>query len=523
MKKIFIIFSFYALILKGQIPNVLISNELEPEEVSIAINPKNTNQVIAGANISSAYYSQDAGKSWQRTSVVCAPYGVYGDPVVFWDTSQNAYFMHLSLPNPKLTPGGSWIDRIVTNKSTNFGQNYDVCTAVGKNGSKVQDKHWVAVDPSNNVIHASWTQFDKYESKNRTDSSIIRYSNSRDGGLTWTEPIRISAYAGDCLDSDSTVEGAVPCIGPKSQIYIAWAGPKGLCFNKSLDGGKTFLTKEKIINPIKNGWDYEVDGIFRANGLPFTACDNSKSQYKGRVYICWSDEKNGVKNKDVFLVYSDDEGESWSDPILITYHPNHKEQFMPCLTVDQSTGYLYIIYYSRQNFLSGDLTDVYLAVSKNGGLKFDHYKLNDKPFNPNKQVFFGDYIGVSAVNGVIRPIWMELNNAKLSILTALFNDSIASLYDVINSKKEIELINKSIKFEEKINLSLQSKISTKIDVAIYDALKPSSEIVILKNKKIKKGNNRLLIDTKKLNLTKGTYVIFLYYNNTQLYYWILEE
>jgi hypothetical protein len=196
---------------------------------------------------------------------------------------------------------------------------------------------------------------------------------------------------------------------------------------------------------------------------------------------------------------------------------------MPCLTVDQSTGYLYIIYYSRQNFLSGDLTDVYLAVSKNGGLKFDHYKLNDKPFNPNKQVFFGDYIGVSAVNGVIRPIWMELNNAKLSILTALFNDSIASLYDVINSKKEIELINKSIKFEEKINLSLQSKISTKIDVAIYDALKPSSEIVILKNKKIKKGNNRLLIDTKKLNLTKGTYVIFLYYNNTQLYYWILEE
>jgi hypothetical protein len=196
---------------------------------------------------------------------------------------------------------------------------------------------------------------------------------------------------------------------------------------------------------------------------------------------------------------------------------------MPCLTVDQSTGYLYIIYYSRQNFLSGDLTDVYLAVSKNGGLKFDHYKLNDKPFNPNKQVFFGDYIGVSAVNGVIRPIWMELNNAKLSILTALFNDSIASLYDVINSKKEIELINKSIKFEEKINLSLQSKISTKIDVAIYDALKPSSEIVVLKNKKIKKGNNRLLIDTKKLNLTKGTYVIFLYYNNTQLYYWILEE
>ncbi len=523
MKKILVLISMCSLILKGQIPNILISKELEPEEVSIAINPKNTNQIIAGANISSAYYSQDAGKTWQRTGVVCAPFGVYGDPVVFWDTAQSAYYMHLSLPNPKLTPGGSWIDRIVTNKSSNFGQSYESCTAVGKNGSKVQDKHWVAVDPSTNIIHVSWTQFDKYESKNKYDSSIIRYSNSKDAGLTWAEPIRISAFGGDCLDSDSTVEGAVPSIGPKGQVYIAWAGPKGLCFNKSLDGGKTFLKKEKIINPIKNGWDYEVDGIYRANGLPFTACDNSNSQYKGRIYICWGDEKNGVKNKDVFMVYSDDEGENWSEPILITYHPNHKEQFMPCLTVDQSTGYVYIIYYGRQNFLTGDLTDVYLAVSKNGGLKFDHYKLNEKAFNPNKQVFFGDYIGVSAVKGVVRPIWMELNSAKLSVLTALFNDSIASSYDLKNSKKEIELVNKTLKFEEKIQLTLQSSISTKIDVAIYDALKPESELIVFKNKKVKKGNNRLLIDTKKLNLTKGTYVIFLYYNNTQHFYWITEE
>ena len=44
-----------------------------------------------------------------------------------------------------------------------------------------------------------------------------------------------------------------------------------------------------------------------------------------------------------------------------------------------------------------------------------------------------------------------------------------------------------------------------------------------KNKKLKKGNNNLLIDTEKLQLKKGTYVVFLYYNNTQNYYWITEE
>ena len=38
-------------------------------------------------------------------------------------------------------------------------------------------------------------------------------------------------------------------------------------------------------------------------------------------------------------------------------------------------------------------TDLYLAVGKNGGLKFDYYKVNEASFKPDKEVFFGDYIG----------------------------------------------------------------------------------------------------------------------------------
>ncbi|MFN8231315.1 MAG: sialidase family protein [Bacteroidia bacterium] len=523
MKKIVPFLIFISQIIYAQIPNILISNQFEPEEVCIAINPKNTKQIIAGSNLNSAYYSFDEGFTWERTQVKCSPYGVYGDPVVFWDTTQAAYFMNLSMPNKKNIIDGSWIDRIVINKSKNFGKTYDTCYAFGKNGSKVQDKHWVAVDPKTNFIHVSWTQFDKYESKLNTDSTIIRYSNSKDGGISWSEPIRLSKFGGDCLDGDSTVEGAVPCIGPKGQVYIAWAGPKGLCFTKSTDGGNTFLKQEKIINPIKNGWDQKVDGLFRANGLPFTACDNSNGPNKGRIYICWSDEKNGIKNKDVFLTFSDDEGENWCEPILVTYHPNHKEQFMPFLTIDQTTGYVYILYYSRQNYVSGDLTDVYMAISKNGGLKFEYYKINEESFHPNKLIFFGDYIGLSAVNSVVRPIWMQLHNLKLSIHTAIFNDSIAAIYNSNQLKKNIEIINSNLKFQNKITLKINSKIKTKIDVAIYDALKPESELIVYKNKKIKIGNTNLLIDTDKLQLKKGTYVVFLYYNNTQNYYWITEE
>lgn len=517
---IFTVLCFNALF--AQIQNIKISSQFEPEEVTIAINPKNTQQIIAGANLASYYYSNDAGLTWQRNGLTCPEFNVYGDPMVFWDTAQTAYYMHLSFPNPKITPGASWVDRIVLNRSSDFGKTYPNCSAVGKNAKKVQDKHWACVDERTNTIHVSWTQFDVYESSDPKDTSIIRYSNSKDGGVTWTEPKKISAFTGDCVDSDNTVEGATPCIGPNGEIYIAWAGPKGLVFQRSLDGGITFLKEEKIIAPIKNGWDYKINGVQRANGLPFTACDNSTGPNRGRIYICWGDEKNGEKNKDVFLVYSDDKGETWTEPILITYRPNHKEQFMPFMTVDQKTGYLYVLYYDRQNYADNLNTDIYLAVSKNGGLKFDQYKVNETSFKPAKDVFFGDYIGLSVVKNNIRPIWMQMDEKKqLSIYTAIINDSALANYKK-NYVNEVTL-EKTFKYEPKLKINYTANNNIVLTAAITKPLDASFEKIVVKDLKVKKGNNVLTINSKKLGLPKGNYVLTLYYNGTNEFVWITEE
>ncbi len=514
---------------RAQFPNITISSELEPEEVSIAINPKNTKQIIAGANLASSYYSHDGGFTWKRNTVFCKAFSVYGDPVLFWDNLQNAYYMHLSNPDKKITPNGNWVDRIVLNKSADLGRSYPDCFAFGKKGNKVQDKHWACVDEKTNTIHVTWTQFDKYESKEITDTSIIRYANSSNGGETWSEPKKISFYTGDCLDSDNTVEGAVPTMGPNGEIYVAWAGPKGLVFQTSFDGGKTWFEKEKIIGPIKNGWDYKVQGIFRSNGLPFTVCDLSNGPQRGRIYICWGDEKNGEKNKDVFLTYSDDKGETWVDPILITYRPNHKEQFMPYLTVDQKTGFVYILYYDRQNYYKNDLTDVFLAVSKNGGSKFDYYKINQTAFKANKEVFFGDYIGVSAVNGEVRPIWMQMKEKDLSIYTAIVNDSTIDIYNKAELNKNLS-IEKNFKYSEKIKIDFNLKQKAEIVFCITKPLDPAFEQIIVKKKKYKAGNRSLLIKPQKWKLPKGTYVLTLYCQGVlpseqgkNEFVWITEE
>jgi hypothetical protein len=508
--------------LQAQRKNVLISTAMEPEEVSIAINPKNTRQIIAGANLASYYYSHDAGATWERKVLKCPAYNVWGDPVVFWDTLQNAYYMHLSNPFPKITPNGSWVDRIVVNKSTDKGLTYPNCYAFGKDDKKVQDKHWAVVSPITNHIHVTWTQFDKYESKDPKDSSIIRYARSEDGGLSWTKPKRISFNAGDCLDSDNTVEGAVPCIGPNNEVYVAWAGPKGLVFTRSLDNGNTWQEKELIIDSIPDGWDYKISGLYRANGLPFTACDLSKGPHRGRVYICWSDAKFGENNKDVFLVYSDDGGKTWSDRILLTYYPNHKQQFMPHFTIDQATGYLYVLYYDRRNYTNSDLTDVYLSVSRNGGRSFSHHRVNETPFTPHKEVFFGDYIGVSVHNGMVRPMWMQMDDKKkLGVYTAMLSDSLLLYHrDTVNIS-----FNASVPFvyAKKTIVSFSASETGKFDAYLYKATDPAFEKKIGLNKTLKKGVNTLKVNFKKLKLAKGTYVLMLYNNNRSSSVWITEE
>ena len=65
--------------------------------------------------------------------------------------------------------------------------------------------------------------------------------------------------SGNCIDDDYTTEGAVPAVGPNGEIYVSWAGPEGLVFDKSLDGGDTWGT-DIFISDIPGGWAFNVPG-----------------------------------------------------------------------------------------------------------------------------------------------------------------------------------------------------------------------------------------------------------------------
>ena len=397
----------------------------DPEEVTIAINPVDPQNLLAGANIRYYYYSTDGGRSWTEGKLTSA-YGVWGDPCVIYDAQGKAYYGHLSRP-----PAGQgyFLDRIVVQRSADGGKTWDAGVGVGHNPPRAQqDKEWLAADQTNsayrNRLYCAWTQFDSLDSRLAKDSTRILFSLSTDGGAGWSPPVRISDTAGDCLDEDNTVEGAVPAVGPNGEVYLAWSGPLGIMFDRSTDGGSTF-GKDIFVANQPGGWDFGVPGIYRCNGLPVTACDVSRSKYRGSVYVLWSDQRNGIDNTDVFLAKSTDGGLTWGPARRVNDDLTVTHQFFPWLAVDQANGNVYVVFYDRRNTI-GNMTEVYLARSTDGGVTFFNTKVSSSPFSPISSVFFGDYTNIAAANGSIYPIWMRLDTTRLSVWTALVKDTLAA-------------------------------------------------------------------------------------------------
>ena len=186
-----------------------------------------------------------------------------------------------------------------------------------------------------------------------------------------------------------------------------------------MDGGKTW-GDDRVIGKQPGGWAFDVSGIGRCNGFPVMVCDYSKGPKRGRLYVSWSDQRNGTNDTDVWVIYSDDKAKSWSEPVRVNNDLPGKHQFFSSMDVDAETGFLYWVFYDRRNY-TDNMTDVYLAWSEDGGKTIHNQRISDSPFTPNPDIFFGDYNDISVRNGIIRPVWTTFEDGKFHVKTALIN------------------------------------------------------------------------------------------------------
>lgn len=502
MVKSILLLIFCSLAMNVMAQNIEINTNHNPNEPSIMMNYKNPAKLIAASNLNNYFISNDTGRTW-TSHLLSSPLGVYGDPTIIVDTSGHFYYFHLSNP-----PSGNWIDRIVCQKTTDHGTTWSSGSYAGLNGIKAQDKQWSCVDRRNNNLYLTWTQFDKYNSQSPLHYSNIMFSKSTDSGLSWSDAKQINKISGDCVDSDNTVEGAVPAVGPNGEIYVAWAGPNGIVFNKSNDQGETWLDEETKIDPMPTGWDYNIPGIMRGNGLPITSCDLSNSPHRGTIYVNWSDQRNGSNDTDIWLVKSKDGGQTWSAPIRVNDDAPGKHQFFTWMAIDQTSGFLYFVFYDRRNY-DDTHTDVYMAISKDGGNTFTNFRISETPFVPDDRIFFGDYTNIVAHNGIVRPIWTRLHNGVLSVWTDITPiDKLVSLFEVDSTHSEMNFKNYPNPASEVSYVSFKLKKDTKVRLDLIN-LEGQTLKTLIDDQTRGYGTYIETIQLSSLGVSSGTYLLKL--------------
>ena len=406
----------------------------QPAEVSLAINPARPGNVIAvslasGLEVRStnfSFVSHDGGLTWSSRAAFNPEKRVQGDDSVVFNHRGQAFRSYVSfLGLREETPTRS--NGIFVSSSSDGGQTWNAPVAVVDHQNTItpfEDKPYLVADPLPESPYAdhlylAWTRFDRYGSEDPEDQSHIYFSRSPDRGRSFSSPIRISDQGGDCLDSDGTVEGAVPAVGSEGQVYVVWAGPRGLVLDVSHDGGFTF-GGDRVISEMPGSWDLEIEGLGRANGLPVTGVDHSTGPYRGSLYVNWADERYG--DPDSFVIHSRDGGKTWSPPLRVNDDPvsNGKAQFLTWMAVDPVDGSVNVVFLDRRAG-SGTQTGVTLARSIDGGQTFVNHPIDLEPFECNPSIFFGDYIGISSYGGLVIAAFPHFSSVQqLDLSAAVF-------------------------------------------------------------------------------------------------------
>jgi hypothetical protein len=425
MKVINLIFLFIlsltASSLIAQYTNVKINTTYVGGEEWIAMDPKNTNRIVVGthkSNLTSQsnmlyFYSTNSGLNWLGGTLESTVAQPGSDPVILVDTSGNFYY--ICVANWGTSPPNG--DKLLCLKSTNGGINWNNGVAFALL-SKFDDMPMACIDFSNspykNNIYVTWTLFDSLQSQDPMDSCYVYFCKSTDAGSSFSNPKRVSPKAGRGFWDIMTPEGPVPCTGKNGEIYVCFPYNQQIYVNRSTDGGNTWLNNDIFVSTQPGGWMYHYS--------PVIACDISNSQYSGNVYICFSDLRTSSTDRDIWLVKSTNNGNNWSNPVKVNNDTPGHTQDLPWICVDRVTGYIWIVFYDSRNYSGSSVYDTYVARSTNGGNTFQNVKVSNVNSSTMSTPWLGDYIGITAYNNKVRPVWTTSTGYGTSnIWTALID------------------------------------------------------------------------------------------------------
>lgn len=485
----------------GNLRNIRVNQDCslrrQAEEV-IVPNPLNPKNLIAGQNDSRVGYNNcgydwsfDGGNTWGdqvppfynfimadgHTADACS------DPTATFDANGNAYVAGilfdinstasaLIVSKSNAGIGGAFYHSPVVQPFQTFIDDPHGVVANDNDPNVFHDKEFIVADANplsakRNNVYVTWTRFNASTGSGVGANSPIYFSQSTDGGATWSTGIEISGASGACTifsgeaianacDQD---QGSHPVVGPDGTVYVAFANG-----NTPTSGLNQHLIVKCLVandcsipaswsTPVKISDDY---GMQPFGPDPVSGCEAGRQclpsngyrmddfvegsisvDKNGKLYAVWSDFRNGTGgscdwnggasgqaaiatppcNQDVFYSYSTDGGATWSVAFNVTPIATFGKtaQWMPWSAVTPSGTKLYIAFYDRSygNCETTGCNDITLATitsaaTASPALTYMRLTTASMPNlvvanNPIEASFLGDYMWVAA-NGEGNPL-----------------------------------------------------------------------------------------------------------------------
>ncbi|MCF8387724.1 MAG: glycoside hydrolase, partial [Bacteroidales bacterium] len=400
-------------------PDVPVTNENSTQsENSVFVDPRQPDTLLNSNNSTSLpggsitlygandFFSFDAAETWGG-EIAGAGGPNSGDPSTAISLSGRWYVGYIS------SGGGQGVSY-----SDDQGESW-TSKLVASAGGGLLDKNHMWIDnssssPYEGSLYNAWTPF------NAIYDSEIALSYSHDEGESWSAPINVSA----AVNAGSHNQGVNLSTGPNGEVYAVWAiydswpmDENAIGFARSFDGGETWEDATRIIEDIRGIRNTTTSKNMRVNSFPVAAVDISNGPNSGNIYVVWTNigipGVNSGSDKDVYVIKSSDQGETWSEPIRVNQDPAGlgKEHYFPWITCDPANGALSVIFYDDRN-VNSTQCEVFCANSYDAGETWEDFKVSDVAFTPSPisglaSGYFGDYLGISANDGWVYPVWTD--------------------------------------------------------------------------------------------------------------------
>ncbi len=384
---------------------VRITNPTGAAESAIAINPVNTDLVIASTNGPGGgqkmHYSIDGGETWLSGSELTG--GECCDPTVGWSSDgSKAYVATLG--------SGVWFYR-----SGDGGQTWNDLEVDTPGDDRRElgggvDKEYLHVDlePTSaylDRIYLTWHQ-----------GNVMYTAYSGDFGNNWSTPHSFGTA------SDVRGIGSDLVSDKSGNVYHLWpaTSPRKIWVSKSTDGGANWAANVEVATT-QASFDWPIPAMETRRAWIYLAAgvDLSSGPYASSIYVAWTDTlapdsgSPSANHTHIQVAYSRDGGATWA---VTTPHETADamtvDRFNQWLAVGPD-GTVYVIFYDTREDLPGrSEVDLYFSRSEDGAQTWSAPERLTTVTSPNITSGFewGDYNGLDVVMNDLIAIYTDNRN-----------------------------------------------------------------------------------------------------------------